>query len=203
MTTETITPLALPVPETRLLVGAELRAADEGQELALSGRLVPYGVWAPIGGRFEEQMAPGVFNQSIKQAARALPLLMTHDHQSIPIGKAVEWDDRADGLHGRWVMADTPEARNAHAMADGEFLTGLSVGFAPNAKQDEWEMHDPPELCRVTRRNARLLEASLVPCPAWPEAVITHTRSSIADRGPLTPYRNSWAEWLETIRERS
>lgn len=186
--------------ETRLLTGAELRVADEGTERALSGRLVPYGVWAPIGGRFEEQMAPGVFNQSIKQAARALPLLMLHNHRSIPVGKAVEWDDRDDGLHGRWLMADTPEARSAHQLAEDEYMTGLSVGFQPNAKQDVWEMHEPPDLCRVTRRNARLLEASLVPVPTWPQAVLTHTRSSVAERGSLFPYRNAWAEWLETIR---
>jgi HK97 family phage prohead protease len=187
-------------PEIRLLEGAELRASDEGAERALTGRLVPYDIWAPIGGRFEESMARGVFNQSITQAARALPLLMNHDHKSIPVGKAVEWDDRPDGLHARWIMADTPEARLAHDMAEGDFMTGLSVGFQPNAKHDVWAMADPPELCRVTRRNARLLEASLVACPTWQEAVITHTRSSVAGSGELFPYRNAWAEWLEEIR---
>lgn len=193
-----VTPIT--APEIRLMEGAELRAADEGQEMALEGRLVPYDTWAPIGGRFEESMAPGVFNQSIKQAARALPLLMLHDMHSVPIGKAVEWDDRADGLHARWVMPNTDAARAAHEMAEGEYLTGLSCGFQPNAKHDVWVMRDAPELCRVTRHNARLLEASLVPCPTWPEAVLTHTRSSVAERASLTPYRNAWAEWLETIR---
>lgn len=197
MTTTVSTPVDA---EIRVFPGMEIRAADEGTELALEGCVVPYGVFAPIAARVEESMAAGVFTKSIREAARALPLLMLHDHHSIPVGKAVEWDDRRDGLHARWLMADTDEARQAHRLADGDYLTGLSVGFQPSKTHDVWEFREPPALDRVTRLNARLLETSLVPVPTWSQAVITHTRSALAGGVTLTPHRDAWAEWLETIR---
>ena len=184
--------------EVRLLEGAELRTADEGTEKAFSGRLVPYNVWAPIGGRWVEQMSPGVFTRSIEQHAargRSFPLHVNHDHAQLPVGKSVEWDDRADGLHGRWVMADTDLARETHRMIAEGFLSGLSVGFAPNRDSDIWEAAEPPGVNRITRRQARLLEASVCSVPTWEEAVITLTRSSLAERSDLRPNLEAWQEW--------
>lgn len=188
--------------EVRLLEGAELRASDEGQEKAFSGRLVPYNVWAPIGGRWLEQMSPGVFTRSIQQQTergRPFPLHLNHDHSQLPIGKAVEWDDRADGLHGRWVMADTDQAREAHRMIKDGYLSGLSVGFGPNRDSDLWELHDPPEINRVTRRQCRLLEASVCSVPTWEEAVVTLTRSSLTAKTDLRPHLEAWQEWRATL----
>lgn len=150
----------------------ELRSADEGREKGFTGRLVPYDVWAPIGSRFLERMSPGVFARSI-QAVGSLPLHLNHDHSQLPIGRSVEWDDRADGLHGRWVMADTAEGRNVGRMISEGFLSGLSVGYSPDPDSDVWEMRTPPELTRVTRRQARLLEVSVCSVPTWEEAGIT------------------------------
>jgi hypothetical protein len=188
-------PDGLPKPtEVRLLQGAELRAVQEGKERGFTGRLVPYGVPAPIGGRYVEVMAPGVFAKSIREAARALPLLHNHDSAQV-IGKAVEWEDRADGLHGHWVMAPTDEARAVFDLIDGGFMTGLSCGFVPLRGQDEWDIRDAPEVSTVTRRQARLVESSTVPTPTWAEAVVLHTRSGQA-RGALRPRAEAWREWL-------
>lgn len=188
--------------EVRLLTGCEVRAADEGNEKALAGRVAPYGVWAPIGGRFEESFAPGVFAKSIQESARSLPLLLNHRRDELPIGRAVEWEERADGLHGRWVLADTDEARKAHGLAVDGFLSGLSTGFvAQRPDGDVFEWHQPPHLNRVTRRQARLAEVSLVSVPAYADAVLTHTRTSLAEVVTLTPHRNAWAEWLAGVRK--
>lgn len=189
-------------PEIRLLVGAELRAADEGKDKGLMGRLVPYGIFAPIGGRFEESIAPRCFTKSIQEAAGNLPLMANHDHQKWPIGRSVEWDDKEDGLWGRWAMADTDPAREVHALAEAGIVRGLSCCFIPLPGQDVWEMRAAPDLSRVTRKQARLVEASVVPIPTWAEAVLTVTRSSVAPPGgPLTPHLNAWSEWLEKVRQ--
>lgn len=188
--------------EVRLLAGAEVRAADEGAEKALAGRVCPYGKFAPIGGRFEESFAPGVFAKSIREAARSLPLMLNHRHDELPIGRAVEWEERGDdGLHARWVLADTDEARRAHGLVVDGFLWGLSVGFVAQRDGDVWEVHTPPALNRVTRRQARLAEVSLVSVPAYADAVVTHTRTSLVAAVSLTPHRNAWAEWLEGVRK--
>jgi len=187
-------------PEIRLLVGAELRASDEGAEKGFEGRLVPYDVFAPIGGTFEESISPRCFEKSIREAAGSLPLMANHDHQKWPIGRSVEWDERADGLHGRWVLADTEQAREVHQLVDAGMVRGLSCGFMPLRDQETWETRQPPQLSRVTRHQARLVEASVVPIATWSEAVITVTRSSVAaPGGPLTPRLNAWKVWRDSL----
>jgi HK97 family phage prohead protease len=186
--------------EVRLLEGAEIRADAEGREKGFVGRLVPYGVPAPIGGKFLEVMERGVFAKSIKEAARDLPLLVNHRHDDLPIGKAVEWDDRPDGLWGRWVMADTEEARKVYGLIEGGHMSGLSCGFLPLKGHDVWDIRQAPDLSVVTRRQARLLEASAVTVPTWAEAVITHTRSAVAAGRSLRPRVEAWREWLDTVK---
>jgi hypothetical protein len=196
-----MTTIDQPVLETRLLFGAELRASDEGQEKGFEGRVVPYNRWAPIGGSFEEAIAPRCFTKSIQEAAGNLPLMARHDHQAWPIGRSVEWDDRPEELWGRWVMADTEEAEKVHGLVQAGVVRGLSVGFQPMRDQETWEVRQAPDLSRVTRRQARLVEVSVVPIPTWAEAVITVTRSTVAPPGePLTPRANAWREWLAGIR---
>lgn len=188
--------------EIRLLEGAELRTADEGTEKAFSGRLVPYNVWAPIGARWVEQMVPGVFTRSIQQQTtrgKSFPLMVNHIHDQLPVGKSVEWDDRDDGLHGRWVMADTDAARECHRMIEEGFLSGLSVGFIPNRESDRFEPADPPMVNRVTRCQARLIEASICSVPTWEEAVVTLTRSTLAPRSDLRPNLEAWSEWRSRL----
>lgn len=163
---------------------------------------MPYNVWAPIGGRWLERMSPGVFARSIIQATergKSFPLHINHDHSQLPVGRAVEWEDRDDGLHGRWVMADTEAARDCHRMISEGFLSGLSVGFTPNRDSDIWETADPPGVNRVTRRQARLLEASVCSVPTWEEAVVTLTRSHLTERTDLRPNLEAWTEWRSRL----
>lgn len=188
-------------PEMRLLAGAELRASDEGPEKGFEGRVVPYNRFAPIGGRFEEAIAPRCFAKSIQEAAGNLPLMAKHDHQSWPIGRSVEWDDRPTELWARWTMADTDAARELHGLVTAGVVRGLSVGYLPMRDQEDWTMRQAPDLSQVVRRQARLVEVSVVPIPTWAEAVITVTRSSVAvPGGRLTPRLNAWQEWLEEVR---
>lgn len=185
--------------ETRVLEAFELRFdGTEGGKQAFTGRLVPYDTWAQIGDRFEERMSPGVFKKSTQEAASRLPLMVQHEHQALPVGSVVEWDDREDGLYGRWELADTTEARSIGGLIRDGHVSGLSAGFVP--VRSEWAFADQPgEMDQVTRLEARLAEASVVSIPAYQDALIL-TRTA-EGRGPKgTPRLDSWAKWLESAR---
>ena len=159
--------------QIRALEGATVDVADEGAEKGFAGLAVPYGKPGPIvvriGGRetpAEEFMHAGVFAKSIHEAASNLPLLVNHRRDELPVGRSVEWDDRPDGLHARWIMADTDEARKIHTMIKDRFLTGLSVGFIP--KVSTVDPGSPPStLPQVHRRQGRLFEVSCVSVPTF------------------------------------
>lgn len=185
--------------ETRLLPGCEIRTADEGTEKGFQGRVVPYNVLAPIGHRLLEAIAPGCFTKSIKEAARQLPLMLNHKHDDLPIGKMVEWADAEDGLYARWVMADTEQAATAHRLIQDGILSGLSVGFIPQRAGDKWDHRKPPEVDTVVRTQARLAEVSVVSVPTWAEAVVTHTRTSMATELSLTPHLDAWKDWRASV----
>lgn len=181
--------------EVRL--GVELRAADADNGPVIEGLLVPYNTPTVIAGAFRETISRGCFAKSIKEAARALPLLVQHKHDELPIGSSVAWEDREDGLWGRWAVADTKEARDVHGLIRDGHLNSLSVGFSPI--KSDWEFHEPPELDSVVRREARLLEASVVSVGAYPEAAITLVRTGEGRPNTRTRY-DAWKKYLDALR---
>lgn len=187
-----------PLPsEVRAFQVAELRADVEGKERSIIGRLVPYGVVAQVSERFTEEFARGVFRKSITEAARNLPLMVAHQHQTLPIGSAREWDDREDGLVGRWLLAETRDAVEALELVEGEHLSGMSVGFQPI--KSDWQFNDPPDFDHVVRREARMLEASLCAIPTYDDARVLLTRTG-EGRVKGTPRLDSWRAWLGTVK---
>lgn len=193
--------------QVRVLEDAEVDVSDEGKERGFAGLAVPYGKPGPIVVRInghqtpaEEVMAPGVFTKSIKEAAKNLPLLINHRKDELPIGRSVEWDERPDGLHARWVLNDHhPDADKVHGMIKDRFLTGLSVGFIP--KVSAVTAGAPPStLPQVTRRQGRLFEVSAVTVPTFAEAVIEHTLSrGVQVLEVVDPAILAWREYLRSI----
>lgn len=191
MTTDTATPHAdLVAPEVRTYTAPSLRVVDLDSNAALTelrGRAVPYAVPTNVGW-YVETMAAGVFAKSIRESARALPLLLWHDSASWAVGVAEEWSEADDGLDCVWRLDDSDLAQRAAKQARGGFLTGLSVGFSPI--ESRWDMladgeWNPEEgkLDRVERVEARLLETSLTPTPAYAGAGVSLVRSrEIPDR---------------------
>jgi HK97 family phage prohead protease len=139
----------------------------------MTGLVATYGKVYAVGG-FTERLMPGVFAKSIKEAARALPLLTMHDHESIPIGKAVKWDDNEERLLGTWQFDTRAEAVEAARLAEEGYLTGLSVGFLPI--QSRWD--DSGDKSHVDRYEARMLETSMVPVQAYSDAGVLAIRSA-------------------------
>jgi hypothetical protein len=201
--------LGLTAPEVRTFAALELRAqkTPAGAYTELTGRAVPYAEWANVGW-YAEQWQQGALDKSIEEAARALPLLMFHDNQTWPVGAAAEWDSNGKGLDGRWSLDDSEEAQRAADLADKGMLTGMSIGFVP--LRASWEFVDDwdpslglEHMDKCTREEARLVEVSLTPTPAYAGAVVDLVRSG--DRGRPRAERASrevaaWRAFLDTVR---
>ena len=184
--------------ERRLMPSMSMSVRDGGATLTgvLTGVACPYGTWADVGW-YRERMAPGVFAKSISEAARDLPLLLWHERQQFPVGVATGWEETSAGLVGTWELDVDSErgqetARHAHAGR----LTGLSVGFQP--VRDEWELADErgTEPDKVTRREARLREVSLVPVAAYEQARVTLVRTGELRGHRPTPRLAAARRWL-------
>jgi HK97 family phage prohead protease len=180
----------------------EFRAAEvetAGRFTRLEGRAVPYNTWANVG-PYLEQFKPRAFAKSIRETAAALPLMLFHGRDDMwPIGKAVGWDDKDDGLYGRWDLNDSPNAQRAAAMARSGELGFLSIGFVGVLSKPELAGDYNPTLGedhmdRITRVEARLVETSVVPTPAYADAEVTLVRAyrrKVAQTR-LEAYRRMW-----------
>lgn len=169
----------------------------------MTGRACPYNAWASRGW-FLLAFADGCFDKSIKESARALPLLLFHDAESFPIGHATNWDSRADGLWGEWSLEDDPRAQRAARLAQSGALTGLSVSWMPLLQDweisdlEEWNIDDTSTLDRCTLREGRLVETSMTPIPNFEEAGVAH----IAARRDTPTAHSSltdWKAWRATL----
>lgn len=175
-------PVTLRAPEVRTFAALEIRDTDGTESGSfIEGRAVPYNTWTDVGW-FMEQFAPRSFAKSIREAAKNLPLLLWHDNRSFPVGRSESWTERAEGLDVVWRMdTEDPLAVEAARKAKGGFLTGLSVGFAPMPESDTLSIDDDG-LPWITRNEARLLEVSLTPTPAYAGAQVALVRSRTAQQ---------------------
>lgn len=166
-------PVASEVRAYPLGGGFQFRAAAEGRHMI--GLVAPYNVTADVG-PFTEVLRPGVFAKSIRQAARSLPLHVLHRHDEIPVGKAVGWEDTDAGLVGDFLFDTRSDAQEAARLAEEGLLSALSVGFiGMEPHGTRWSRVDGKR--HAERIEARLIEASLVSVPVWPEAGVLALRS--------------------------
>lgn len=183
--------------------GIQLRDVDTTESLSMiRATAVPYGKDADIGW-FVEQFQAGALAKSIKEAAAALPLLMFHDNRTWPIGAATEWADGSSELEGTWKLDGSDEAQRAGQLARDGMLNFMSIGFQPIRSQwvyvDDWNPDLGPEhKDRVTRLEARLLEVSMVPTPAYKDAAVKWVRSGDSPR-QRDQGRRELAEWRREI----
>lgn len=174
---------AAPASAGRTITGLQVRtmavldrAATKTGVRHLEGIAVPYNTWSDVGA-YLERIAPGTFADSIR-ATPNLPLLAFHNSKSWPVGVAVDWHERADGLHGVWrIDTEDPAAAEALRKVSEGYVTGLSVGFQPDPDADVIT-RDKSGTAKVTRHRARLLEVSLVPTPAYAGAKVTKIRAA-------------------------
>lgn len=194
--------------DERRTLGVEFRDVETTDSLSmLRGRAVPYGVEADIGW-FLEQFAAGSLGKSARESAAALPLMLFHgEGKPFPAGSISRWDEQATGLWGEWHIADDIDAQRAAKSAKDGHLNFMSIRFAPI--RSTWTYVDEfnPDLGAsykdsVTRNEARLLETSLVPTPAYNSATVEWVRSAeqIHPRRKAKRAADAWRSELEKIR---
>lgn len=198
MTTE---PLTLNAPEVRTFAGLEFRDADATESGSyLEGRAVPYDVWQDVGW-YMERIRKRCFAKSIREAARRLPLLLWHDSRSFPVGVSERWTETDEGLEVVWKMDSGDQAQEAARLAREGMLTGLSVGFHGITSERTYD--EDAGISYVDRIEARLLEVSLTPTPAYAGAKVALVRSRephINGMGGQQPARRRSAE-VSAMRE--
>jgi HK97 family phage prohead protease len=152
------------------------------QFTSVTGVVVPYSATYTDVGWFLERFERGAFTASLVKRPD-VPLLLWHDNRSFPVGVAEDWDDRADGLHGRFRLAMSAVAQVAASHIRDGFMDGMSVGFGPVRSSWSYAAEYNPDagpdfMDRVTRHEARLHEVSLVSTPAYVDARVYHVGST-------------------------
>lgn len=178
----------------------EIRDMDERRRIF--GRAVPYNVEIDLG-FFRETMLPGVFAKSITEGAKGLPLLVGHQSSDLRdiAGVSERWEDNKRGLDGVWLLDDDEVGRTAASKIETGSLGFMSVGFQPvNGERGSTHAWDDDDVLHVSRKEARLLEVSLTPTPAYRDAVITKIRALTETRAPGTPRIDRWRSFLAGAR---
>jgi HK97 family phage prohead protease len=199
----TIAPEARVYPEGTM----HLRAVETTDALSqLSGIAVPYGQETDVG-FYRESFAPGALAKSIKESARALPLLLFHDDMSFPIGVASEWHEEDAGLRGVWRLDAGETAQRAAQLAKDGLLSFMSIRFVPIRSEwtyvQDWNPDaGPAGKDSVVRTEARLIETSLLSTPAYNGAAVAWVRTGERplQRDAGTRELREWREFLTQAR---
>lgn len=140
----------------------QLRAAEEGDGHTIEGIAVPFNTvirtWFG-----QEQFDPECVFDDVETAK------LCYQHGE-PIGRIINSESQADGLHITARISDTTEGRDAITLLRDGVLDSLSVGFIPLDYEDDAN--------GVTHyKRVRLLETSIVSWPAYQDAKITSQRN--------------------------
>lgn len=100
-------------------------------------------------------------------------LLWAHDSRSLPIGSVVNVRSEGPALRGEMKFAKHAFAQDVKGLVDSKILRSVSVGFRPvewkiAEDRDDGESWVPP----IDFQKQELLELSIVPIPANPNALI-------------------------------
>jgi HK97 family phage prohead protease len=162
---------------------SSLAVRDGGDGRVLVGALLPWGTEARVVDRgrlvvetFERGALAGT------DPAR-IPLTATHpkDAGTLPIGRTLIIEDRADAAWGEWRVSDTMIGNEVLALARDGVPLGLSVGFAEVPGGSRWSADQQ----RVTRTRAALDHVAVVRVPAYQGAGVVGVRGG--GGAPATP----------------
>ena len=141
---------------------------DQGRRL-ISGKIVPYD--GEIG---QTSVGKVVFEQGSIQLPEPgkSKLLLEHDAKK-PIGKAVAFNETADGVYASFKVSNTSRGTDSLIEASDGLRSGLSVGVEVLASQ--------PRNGVLYVQSARLFETSLVQAAAFDSAAVTSVAASAAE----------------------
>ena len=150
-----------------------LQVSKDGRTII--GLAVPFNTPTDIhdiSGSYREQFAFGAFTRTIAERGPSkVKLLLQHNSQRLPIGRAVKLTETPEGLMAELRVSKTPDGDLALELVRDGALDGLSVGFQPINQVLERDG-------LVTRTEVKLVEISLTGFPAYDTARVATVRSS-------------------------
>jgi HK97 family phage prohead protease len=156
----------------------DLHVRDGGDGRTLHGPILPWGVEARVldaGRLVTETFQRGALADA--DPAR-VPLTATHprDAGTLPIGRTLTIEDRADAAWGEWRVSKTALGDEVLELARDGVPLGLSIGFEEVAGGSRWSA----DRQRVTRTRATLDHIAVVRVPAYAGAGVAGVRQATA-----------------------
>ena len=164
-------------------ITAEIEIRDDGRTLDVLA--VPYDRATRVGG-IVETFTRGSFPDAVADPSK-VKLLAGHDHQGLPLGRAVTVVDDPAGLRASFHVSATQAGDDALTLVRDGALTAVSIGFIPEPSGDRWNT----SRTQVVRTRARLVEVSLVAVGAYPDAQVLALRQDSSSSAP----RLALARW--------
>lgn len=152
---------------------------------------VPYEV-SDDGGLsyYHETWRRGVFDKSITQRAGRIPLLVTHDRRSLPIGATIGVEPDAKAFIFRAKVSNVRAGDEALELVNDGALTGISVGARIlNSKRVQRG---------VERIEARLEELSLTPFAQMADGNVLAVRALVDEEEETTTETHETEEQTDT-----
>lgn len=167
----------------------DLEIRKDGDGRTIVGIVVPYDVEQRIHHGLTEVFRRGAFQRVIPNAHR-VKLLVSHDAQALPIGRATLLREEAGGLYGEFRISKGSRSDDILELVRDGALSEFSIGFQPikdNRRPDGV----------VERIAAHLAEVSLVTFGAYGQAA-----QVAAVRTPsTTPNLDAIDELIKTLRK--
>jgi HK97 family phage prohead protease len=157
---------------------SSLHVRDGGDGRTLVGPLLPWGREARVADR--GRLVTETFQRGALEGTdpATIPLTATHprDSGTLPIGRTLTIEDRADAAWGEWLVSDTMLGNEVLALARDGVPLGLSIGFAEVPGGSRWSA----DRQRVTRTRAALDHIAVVRTPAYVGAGVAGVREATA-----------------------
>lgn len=151
----------------------EIYRSFDIQEVDLEARTIE-GILAPYNDTYESNGYKERYERGLFGDVQETFLYFNHDHQNnlsaAPIGKVIETRDEEDGFHIKARLSTTPKGQEVYTLLQEEVLNSFSAGFIGMESRQDDDV-------RVWTK-ARLLEASVVPHPAYKAAAVVRVRSA-------------------------
>ncbi|MBL0847578.1 HK97 family phage prohead protease [Mammaliicoccus fleurettii] len=159
---------------------AEIQTDSQSNELILEGTPIvfnkPTTIYTPTGSYTEVIKRNALDGLKLNDTR----LLVSHDHNRIPLAKSPKtmdiWTDEV-GLHMRATLPDTEEARSVYTAVKRGDLTGMSFGFTCSNQGNDYDVNTRT---RTINKIDKVLEFSVVNFPAYEEASV-EARNQIQD----------------------
>ena len=158
---------------TRQLTSS-LAVRDGGDGRTLHGPLLPWGVEARVVDRGRLVVETFTRGALAGTDPTRVPLTATHprDAGTLPIGRTLAIEDRADAAWGEWHVSKTTLGDEVLELARDGVPLGLSIGFTEVPGGSSWT----PDRQRVTRTRADLDHVAVVRVPAYAGAGVVGVR---------------------------